>query len=87
MKSEYKIKCDECKKTIKENVSFAESVRGGRCEKCKKKEKRLLVLLNTDNIISLSKLSREFLKNPITIIPKDIEVWEIDENNNMERRI
>jgi len=33
---QYIIKCDECKKTIKENVSFIESVQGGICKNCKK---------------------------------------------------
>jgi len=31
----YIIKCDNCKKTIKKNVSFEDSVKGGLCIKCK----------------------------------------------------
>ena len=32
---QYIVKCDDCKKTIKYNVNFGESVQGGRCNKCK----------------------------------------------------
>ena len=31
----YIVKCDDCKKTIKENVTFEESVEGGICDDCK----------------------------------------------------
>lgn len=30
------VKCDFCKKTIKQTESFVESVAGGTCEQCKK---------------------------------------------------
>jgi hypothetical protein len=31
----YIVKCDVCKKTIKENATFKESVEGGLCDKCR----------------------------------------------------
>ena len=37
MVNEYIVKCDDCKKTIKENVGLRESAEGGRCEGCKEK--------------------------------------------------
>lgn len=39
MSNGYLIKCDICRKTIKENATFIESVQGGKCNKCKKKIK------------------------------------------------
>ncbi len=49
--------------------------------------KKLLVLLDTDDAIAISKFAKEFLKNPVTFSIKGIEVWEIDEENNMVQKI
>ena len=35
MENEYIVKCDECKKRFKENVTFKESVEGGKCDDCR----------------------------------------------------
>ena len=36
----YIVKCDDCKKTIKRNATFRESVEGGLCPACRRKRKR-----------------------------------------------
>ena len=35
------LKCDECKKTLKEDVTFKESVEGTICNECKPFEEKL----------------------------------------------
>ena len=40
MTNKYIIKCDECKKTIKKNVTFKESVEGGTCQDCRRDDLR-----------------------------------------------
>ena len=49
--------------------------------------KKLLVLLDTDNMNDIRFMANNFLKNEISIGPKGMEVWEVDEDNHMERRI
>ena len=49
---------------------------------------KILVLLNTDNREEIEKFKRDFLKDGISAIPKGIaEIWEIDEENHMQKRI
>ncbi len=50
-------------------------------------KKKFIILLDTDDFLIINQLKKEFLKEEITIIPKGIELWEVDENNHMERRI
>ena len=49
--------------------------------------KKLLVLLDTDNSIIINEFRKLFLKEKITITQKGIEVYEIDEDNHMEKII
>ena len=50
--------------------------------------KKHLIIVDTNNIESINKIKKEFLNGAITIIPKGyFEIWEIDEENHMERLI
>lgn len=40
MKNKYLVKCSECRKTIKKNASFAESVQGDKCKSCRAEIKK-----------------------------------------------
>ena len=49
--------------------------------------KKLLVLLDTDDYEKIKLIQDRFLKDAITFMPKVIEVWEVDEENHMEKKI
>ena len=49
--------------------------------------KKLLVLLDTDDLRIINIFKKQFLKEEITVTLKGIEVWEVDEENNMVQRI
>ena len=50
--------------------------------------KKLLILLDTDDYNKIETFRKNFLKYPITIMSLGIaEVWEVDEENNMVKRI
>jgi len=50
--------------------------------------KKLLILLDTDDWKKIDIVRKNFLKTDFTFMSKGImEIWEIDEENNMVRRI
>ena len=49
--------------------------------------KKLLILLDTDDWREIQKFQDHFLKTELTFIPKGVEIWEVDEENNMVRKI
>ena len=49
--------------------------------------KKLLVLLDTDNQEHIRKFAKSFLIDGMTFCPKVIEVYTIDEENNVEKVI
>ena len=49
--------------------------------------KKHLVLLDTDNAMIINEFRKRFLKDSLTVTLKGIEVWEIDEDNHMEKII
>ena len=47
--------------------------------------KKLLILLDTDEWKVIKRFKEEFLKTPITISSNKIQIFEVDEENHMER--
>ena len=77
-KRNYIVKCDDCKKTIKENVTFKESVEGGICDKCRGKtdeDTDIIKIYEEDKY--LLKTEGDFLKwinEHLSVILNEIEM-------------